>query len=220
VTLVIGAPDLAPPRPDLAPARGPSRAPSPRHAIVEIDEVLLPRDASGPSREECMDNDALFAQFVREQTATLLRSAYLLTGNATAAEDLVQDTFARLFPKWDRVQSADVPMAYVRRSMVNGFLNQRRRPASRELVVDEVPERIDGRDIGVEVTNRDLVWRLLATLPDRQRAALVMRFFDDLADEEIAGSLGCRLGTVRSLISRGLAALREQTLRESAVNQP
>jgi RNA polymerase sigma-70 factor (sigma-E family) len=165
-----------------------------------------------------MDHDAVFAQFVREQTATLLRSAYLLTGNSTAAEDLVQETFVRLFPKWDRVQAADVPMAYVRRSMVNGFLNQRRRPSSRELVVDEVPERIDGRDIGAEVTNRDLVWRLLTTLPDRQRAALVMRFFEDLADEQIAESLGCRLGTVRSLISRGLAALREQTLRENALN--
>jgi RNA polymerase sigma-70 factor (sigma-E family) len=165
-----------------------------------------------------MDHDAVFAQFVREQTATLLRSAYLLTGNSTAAEDLVQETFVRLFPKWDRVQAADAPMAYVRRSMVNGFLNQRRRPSSREIIVDEVPERIDGRDIGVEVTNRDLVWRLLTTLPDRQRAALVMRFFEDLADEQIAESLGCRLGTVRSLISRGLAALREQTLRENALN--
>jgi RNA polymerase sigma-70 factor (sigma-E family) len=184
---------------------------------VELSEVLT-RVSSGPAREECMDNDAVFAQFVREQTATLLRSAYLLTGNSTAAEDLVQETFVRLFPKWDRVQAADVPMAYVRRSMVNGFLNQRRRPSSRELVVDEVPERIDGRDIGVEVTNRDLVWRLLTTLPDRQRAALVMRFFEDLADEQIAESLGCRLGTVRSLISRGLAALREETLRENALN--
>jgi RNA polymerase sigma-70 factor (sigma-E family) len=215
VTLTIGAPDLAPPR----LGRGPSRAPSARHAIVELSDVLT-RDRRGPAREDGMDNDAMFAQFVRDQTSTLLRSAYLLTGNSVAAEDLVQETFVRLFPKWDRVQAADVPMAYVRRSMVNGFLNQRRRPASRELVVDEVPERIDGRDIGAEVTNRDLVWRLLTTLPDRQRVALVMRFFDDLADEDIAKSLGCRLGTVRSLISRGLAALREQTLRESAVNQP
>jgi RNA polymerase sigma factor (sigma-70 family) len=87
------------------------------------------------------------------------------------------------------------------------------------LVIDELPERIGGRDVGVDVTNRDLVWRLLATLPDRQRAALVMRFFDDLADEEIAAALGCRVGTVRSLVSRGLAALRDQAQRERAVNQ-
>lgn len=168
-----------------------------------------------------MDNDVLFAQFVREQTATLLRSAYLLTGSSPAAEDLVQETLLRLFPKWDRVMAADVPMAYVRRSLVNGFLNQRRRPQSRDIVVDEVPERLDpgvGRDIGVDVSNRDLVWRLLATLPDRQRAALVMRYFEDLADPEIAESLGCRLGTVRSLISRGLATLREKTERDRVSN--
>lgn len=166
-----------------------------------------------------MDNDALFARFVREQTATLLRSAYLLTGSPAAAEDLVQDTLLRLLPKWDRVLAADVPMAYVRRSLVNGFLNQRRRPASREIVTDEVPERLDGgHDIGVDVSDRDLVWRLLATLPARQRAALVMRFFDDLPDEQIAENLGCRLGTVRSLISRGLVALRARTAREQALD--
>jgi RNA polymerase sigma-70 factor (sigma-E family) len=171
----------------------------PRHGIVE-----LPRPP-----EVWMDNDVLFAQFVREQTTQLLRSAYLLTGSASAAEDLVQDTLLRLYPKWDRVMAADVPLAYVRRSLVNGFLNQQRRPASRELVLDELPERADVRDVGTDVTTRDLVWRLLATLPDRQRAALVLRFFHDLNDDEIAMYLNCRLGTVRSLISRGLASLRQ-----------
>jgi len=197
--------------------RGATRATSAEHAIVEISQGL-DRDARAQAREGCMENDALFAQFVREQTATLLRSAYLLTGSSAAAEDLVQETFLRLFPKWDRVLAADVPIAYVRRSLVNGFLNQRRKPSSRELIIDELPERVDGRDIGADVTNRDLVWRLLTGLPDRQRAALVMRFFEDLADDDIARYLGCRLGTVRSLISRGLAALREQTLRESALD--
>jgi RNA polymerase sigma-70 factor (sigma-E family) len=177
-----------------------------RHAKVD-----LPRP-----REGWMDTDVLFAQFVREQTAPLLRSAYLLTGSPSAAEDLVQDTLLRLFPKWDRVMAADVPLAYVRRSLVNGFLNERRRPGSRELMLSELPERADSRDVGVDVTNRDLVWRLLATLPDRQRAALVLRFFHDLTDDEIAECLNCRPGTVRSLISRGLASLREQSRRAEA----
>lgn len=163
-----------------------------------------------------MDTDVLFAQFVREQTPQLLRSAYLLTGSSAAAEDLVQDTLVRLFPKWDRVMAADVPLAYVRRSLVNGFLNERRRPAARELLFAELPERPDSRDVGADVTNRDLVWRLLATLPDRQRAALVLRFFHDLNDDEIAECLSCRLGTVRSLISRGLASLRERSGRAEA----
>ena len=160
-----------------------------------------------------MDADALFAQFVRDQTSTLLRSAYLLTGSASSAEDLVQDTFLRLYPKWQRVVAADVPIAYVRRALVNGFLNDRRRPSSREIVVDMLPERVDGRDIGLDVTNRDLIWQLLGTVSDRQRAALVMRFFHDLSDEEIADQLSCRVGTVRSLISRGLAALRNEMAR-------
>jgi RNA polymerase sigma-70 factor (sigma-E family) len=155
-----------------------------------------------------MDDDATFAHFVREHTAALLRSAYLLTGSAAGAEDLVQDTFLRLYPKWDRVTAADVPIAYVRRSLVNGFLNQRRKASSHEIVIDVVPERPDARDIGFDITNRDLVWRMLARLPDRQRAALVLRYYHDLADEEIAEILECRLGTVRSLVSRGLAALR------------
>jgi RNA polymerase sigma-70 factor (sigma-E family) len=175
-------------------------------AIVE-----LPRPQEG-----WMDTDVLFAQFVREQTSQLLRSAYLLTGSVSAAEDLVQDTLLRLFPKWDRVMAADVPLAYVRRSLVNGFLNQQRRSASRELVLDELPERADIRDLGADVTTRDLVWRLLATLPERQRAALVLRFFHDLNDDEIAACLNCRPGTVRSLVSRGLASLREQSRRTEA----
>ena len=157
-----------------------------------------------------MDDDALFARFVREHTGALLRSAYLLTGSSSSAEDLVQETFLRLYPKWHRVMSADVPIAYVRRSLVNGFLNQRRKPSSHEITLAELPERADGRDIGLDITNRDLVWRMLAGLSGRQRAALVLRFFHDLDDHEIADLLQCRVGTVRSLVSRGLVALRDQ----------
>lgn len=159
-----------------------------------------------------MDDDALFARFVREHTGALLRSAYLLTGSSASAEDLVQETFLRLYPKWHRVMSADVPIAYVRRSLVNGFLNQRRKPSNNEITVDDLPERPDVRDIGVDVMNRDLVWRMLAGVSGRQRAALVLRYFHDLDDHEIADVLECRVGTVRSLVSRGLVALREQVV--------
>jgi RNA polymerase sigma-70 factor (sigma-E family) len=152
-----------------------------------------------------------FAPFVRANTAALLRSAYLLTGNAPAAEELVQDTLVRLYPKWHLVAAADVPVAYVRRSLANAFVNERRRPASREVVLDVLPERTDLRDAATALADRDEVWGLLRTLPGRQRAALVMRYFDDVPDDEIADALGCRAGTVRSLISRGLASLREQS---------
>ena len=149
-----------------------------------------------------------FAAFVREHTPALLRTAYLLTGDAVNAEELVQDTMVRLYPKWDRVEAADVPLAYVRRSLANGYVNQRRRASRREFAFAEVPENADQRDPFGQLADRDAIWAGLATLPERQRAALVLRYFEDLADEDIAAALGARVGTVRSLISRGLATLR------------
>ncbi len=149
-----------------------------------------------------------FASFVRARTATLLRTAFLLTGEAGAAEELVQDTLVHLYPRWQRVTSADVPLAYVRRSMTNRFLNSRRRSA-RELVVENLPDRglLDMAAAGV--ADRDEMWSLLLTLAARQRAALVLRYYDDLAYDEIGRVLRCRVGTARSLISRGLASLRQ-----------
>ncbi|HEY3736595.1 MAG TPA: SigE family RNA polymerase sigma factor [Jatrophihabitans sp.] len=149
-----------------------------------------------------------FTAFVRANTSALLRTAYLLTGSAGAAEELVQDTLSRLYPKWSKVEAADAPLAYVRRSLANNFVNSRRRMSSHELVVEFLPERADGIDANGALDDRDEIWRLLVTLTERQRAAIVLRYFHDLPDEEIAESLGCRVGTVRSAISRGLAALR------------
>jgi RNA polymerase sigma-70 factor (sigma-E family) len=155
------------------------------------------------------DTDDDFAAFVRANTSALLRTAYLLAGDAVAAEELVQDTLVRLYPRWELVRAAAAPLAYVRRSLANQFVNQTRRPWRRELSVDSVPERLDERDGTTRFDDRDEMAGLLAALPDRQRTALVLRYFHDLPDEEIGAALGCRLGTVRSLISRGLAALRD-----------
>jgi RNA polymerase sigma-70 factor (sigma-E family) len=166
--------------------------------------------------EVLVETEGGFAGFVGANTGALLRTAYLLTGNSSAAEELVQDTLVRLYPKWDKVEAADVQIAYVRRSLTNTFLNEKRRPSSRELVLDILPERGEARDATDQLADRDEIWTLLRTLPDRQRAALVMRFFHDLPDSEIADALGCRIGTVRSLISRGLTSMREQ----SASGQP
>jgi RNA polymerase sigma-70 factor (sigma-E family) len=170
--------------------------------------------------EGVVGDEREFAAFVRANTSVLLRTAYLLTGNAHSAEELVQDTLARLYPKWDKVQAADVPIAYVRRSLANAFVNDRRRPSSREIVRDVLPDRLDQRDATGQLDDRDEVWELLRTLPDRQRAALVMRFFHDLPDDEIADALGARVGTVRSLISRGLASMREQSVAAGGSSWP
>jgi RNA polymerase sigma-70 factor (sigma-E family) len=175
---------------------------------MEALEVLDVPDAA-------LQFEDAFSAFVRDNTSALLRTAYLLTGNGLAAEELVQDTLARLFPKWERVQAADVPLAYVRRSMSNGFINQRRRASRREFSYADVPERPDERDPLTTLVERDRIWAGLAQLPDRQRAALVLRFYEDLDDHDTADALGCRVGTVRSLISRGLATLRERMHTDS-----
>lgn len=155
-----------------------------------------------------MQREVGFAGFVRENTPALLRTAYLLTGNAQQAEELVQDTLVRLYPKWERVEHADVPLAYVRRSLTNGYINQTRRASRREIAYEEVPERAEPYDPVEQLADRDQIWAGLRHLSERQRAALVLRFFEDMSDEESAAALGCRVGTVRSLISRGLATLR------------
>lgn len=156
--------------------------------------------------------NAAFAAFVREHSRTLFGTAYLLTGDSHAAEELLQDTLARLYGRWASVAAATSPLAYVRRSVANRFISQSRGPSRRVRVVAEVPERGSGQDVAVDVTDRALLWQLLQELPERQRAAIVLRYYHDLPESEIAASLGCREATVRSLVSRGLAAMRDASL--------
>jgi RNA polymerase sigma-70 factor (sigma-E family) len=166
-----------------------------------------------------MEADIDFPTFVRAHTPVLFRSAYLLTRDRSSAEDLVQETFTRLYPQWSRVAHAEVPLAYVRRSMMNNFLNTRRTRASREVLFADPPDRAPVPDLALGVTDRDLVRALLERLPAKQRAVIVLRFFHDLTDAEIAADLGCRQGTVRSIVSRALASLRED-IRQRADAEP
>ncbi len=159
-----------------------------------------------------MDSDERFTSFVREHTQALLKTAYLLTRNPGEAEELVQDTLAWLYPRWQQVEAADNQLAYVRKAVVNRFLAGRRRLSSTEVFFDAARERASDRpavrDRTAEVDERIALWSQLGELSERQRAALVLRFFHDLPDDEVAGVLECRVGTVRSLISRALSALR------------
>jgi RNA polymerase sigma-70 factor (sigma-E family) len=151
--------------------------------------------------------EAHFAQFVESSTDSLLGTAYLLTRDRQAAEELVQDSLVALYPKWPRVQAAGSPMAYVRRALVNRFLNQRRRPVT-ELPTGRLPETSGRPDFTNLLADRDQLRHALAGLPDRQRAAVVLRYFHDYSDQQCADAMDCRIGTVRSLISRALASLR------------
>jgi len=137
-----------------------------------------------------------------------LRLAYLLCGDRHRAEDLVQETLLSAYRQWGRVERADDPDAYVRRMLVNAHLSWRRRLSSTERPVSTVRERAAPGDLSADVVTRDLLWRLLAELPIRQRTVLVLRHYEHLDDQQIATVLHCAQGTVRSLASRAAASLR------------
>lgn len=143
-----------------------------------------------------------FEDFVRARGSALLRYGYVLTGNAEDAADLVQESLLKLGDAWQRVRNKADPEGYVRTIMARQHISWWRR-RRRERVTDDVPEgSYDDRHSFGEL------WKDLATLPRRQRAVLVLRYYEDLSDHEIAEILGISRGTVRSQASRALSALR------------
>lgn len=147
-----------------------------------------------------------FDEFAAARGDALLRVAYLLCGDAHLAEDLVQTVLARAYTKWGRVSAAGRVEAYVKKMIVNEHLSWRRRLSSREVVLAAPePGSIGPNDA---VVARDEAWRLLATLPRRQRAVLVLRFYEDLSEADTAAAMGVPVGTVKSTVSRGLDRLR------------
>lgn len=150
-----------------------------------------------------------FDELVVSTERRLLRLGLMLTGGVHSAEDLVQTVFARAHRKWDRIEALDNPEAYLRTMVVNEFLSWRRLLKNRELPVAEPADLPSAEDIGARQAQRDAAWRLLAELPRQQRAVLVLRYYEDLPDDEIAAVLGCATATVRSNAARGLAALRK-----------
>lgn len=154
-----------------------------------------------------------FTEYVTARGQALLRFAYVLSGDRQVAEDLVQEVLSRIYPRWHRMAQVEQPDAYLRTAVVRQFLSWRRRRASRESSLESLPEPAsNAADAMARHDVRDEMWRLLATLPRRHRAVLVLRFYEDLPDDRIAEVLGCRPTTVRVHASRGLARLRETLL--------
>ena len=148
-----------------------------------------------------------FDAFARARMANLLRFGFALTGSQDQAADLVQDALVRTGLRWTRVRSAD-PEGYVRRAMVNAHISWWRRRRREELT--GTPP-----DTGYEAPRRDdSIWQLLAQLPPRQRAVLVLRYYEDLSEAQIAEVLGCSVGTVKSQSARAIAKLRATLARE------
>jgi RNA polymerase sigma-70 factor (sigma-E family) len=147
-----------------------------------------------------------FDDFVVMRSPRLLRTAYLLTHDWALAEDLVQTALARAWEAWHRIEGDPEP--YVRRIIVNSYASWWRRRWTGELPTEVLPERAHPGDAHGGVDERDRLWRALRQLPRRQRAVLVLRYFEDMSEAEIADALGCSLGTVKSQASRALAKLR------------
>jgi RNA polymerase sigma-70 factor (sigma-E family) len=137
----------------------------------------------------------------------LLHSAYLLTGNLADAEDLVQSALAKTYQAWDRIEDRNALDGYVRRAMVNTHISWWRRRKLDEYPTDDLPDQpVD--DATVNSETNDALRRAIDRLPQRMRAAVVLRFFEDMTEAEVADVLGVSQGTVKSTVSRAVAKLR------------
>jgi RNA polymerase sigma-70 factor (sigma-E family) len=140
----------------------------------------------------------------------LVRTAYAVSGDRGLAEDAVQTAFAKAYRSWRRISRLEAPEAYLRRMVVNEVLNDRRRARTRhEVTSPEPPEQADASSRQTPPAH-DEMWRLITTLPPRQRAVLVLRYYEDLSEQQIAEALGCRPGTVKSQAAAALASLRSR----------
>jgi RNA polymerase sigma-70 factor (sigma-E family) len=164
--------------------------------------------AGAPQRE--------FERFVAEWTDPLLRTAYLMARDLAEAEDLVQETLLRVARRWPRVRAMDHPAAYARRILVNLAIDGADQRARRtgELAMAGSQSTADLADSRAErdlraVDAQEELLNALAGLPPRQRAVIILRYWEDLPETEVAAILGCSAGTVKSTASRGLARLRD-----------
>ncbi|GAA1952738.1 SigE family RNA polymerase sigma factor [Nocardioides panacihumi] len=146
-----------------------------------------------------------FEEFVAVRSSALLRTAYLLTHDHALAEDLLQTTLTKAWFAWSRIEAA--PEAYVRKVLVNTFATWWRRKWNGELATDQVPDAGVASRAEASDARHDL-WRAMERLPRRQRAVVVLRYFEDLSESETAALLGCSVGTVKSQASKALAKLR------------
>ncbi|MFD8699073.1 SigE family RNA polymerase sigma factor [Kitasatospora purpeofusca] len=150
-----------------------------------------------------------FEGFAATRWRRLVRTAYLLTGDYHEAEDVVQATLAKVFRSWARISRLDEPDAYVHRALVNNNLSRHRRRRVRQLLVPVLPERAHSAGAGHrDVEERSVLLQALAELPPRQRAVVVLRYWEDMSEQQVAEVLGCSAGNVKSQASRGLAKLR------------
>ena len=153
-------------------------------------------------------DEEAFRRYAAARTPVLLRTAYLLCGDWHHAEDIVSTAVVKLFVAWKAACRADNIDAYVRQIVVRAWLDERRRPWRRERPAAELPDPPAYSDLAGTTTDRVVLWRALNAMPARQRAVLVLRYYEDLSIEQTAQVLRCSAGAVKSMTHRALDTLR------------
>jgi RNA polymerase sigma-70 factor (sigma-E family) len=211
---VASAGSVAPAAP--AASAVPARAPEQRRHAAEDDgggrqRPLVPSartvDGSELAARTAGIDDPAFRDYVRSRSRALLRTAYLLTGNVADAEDLVQSALAKTYLAWDRIEDRGALDGYVRRAIVNTHISWWRRRRVEEYPTDEIPDQAVV-DHTVSSDMQETLRRAIDRLPQRMRAAVMLRYYDDMTEAEVAEVLGVSLGTVKSTVSRAVAKLR------------
>jgi RNA polymerase sigma-70 factor (sigma-E family) len=163
-------------------------------------------EARGEAAARPVD-DHSFREYVRARRQALLRTAYLLTGNLADAEDLVQSALAKTYLAWHRIEDRGAVDSYVRRAMVNTQISWWRRRRLDEFPTDEIPDQATV-DHPVSSDVQESLRRAIDRLPQRMRAAVMLRYYEDMTEAEVAEVLGVSVGTVKSTVSRAVAKLR------------
>jgi RNA polymerase sigma-70 factor (sigma-E family) len=161
---------------------------------------------------------AAFSEFVAARSASLFRTAYLMVGEHDLAQDLVQEALTKTYVAWPRLRDVSKAEAYTRKAITTTYISWwRRKSWAAERPRDDVPDRPGNRpEHGSEVVDRAWLWEELQQLPPRQRAAIVLRYYEDLSEAQTAEVMDCAVGTVKSQVSQGLRRLREQLGADAA----
>lgn len=177
--------------------------------------VAAPQPAVSDAAEVPLTSEEEFSAYVRERRASLYATAYHLTGDRFAAEDLLQSALFSTYRAWDRITDKAAVGGYMRRTMTNLHISAWRRRKVNEYPTEEMPETVGDTDAMGGTELRAVLWQALAKLPETQRTMLVLRYYEGRTDPEIADVLNISVGTVKSSIWRALRRLREDEILAS-----
>lgn len=188
---------------------------TPVDAVPAVTDSALPADGtdltatSEQAEAKRLEAEAAFTAYVKERRSSLYATAYHLTGDRFAAEDLLQSALFSTYRAWDRISDKAAVGGYLRRTMTNLHISAWRRRKLSEYPTEELPETVGDTDEMGGTELRAVLWQALARLPEQQRTMLVLRYYEGRTDPEIADILGISVGTVKSSIWRSLRRMRD-----------